>query len=278
MRNNPDSEPFYTSVGFSAMQTYSMSKPKMSSMKVPGTIVILEDIQDSLPALSLRLEQSGQIVHRLKISESAVSRTDQLRPDAILVHIGLPGTDPFTLQAALREKPNLERTRILLISAAGRESTQGNRESSFDHEFVQPIDQETVLSFLDIRATARLLLVEDHAGLAEATQEFLQSEDFEVRIASTGREALAAAIAFQPDIVLCDLHLSDMDGVDVLSALRRNPAMGGVLLVIHTASWIPPGHPLPAPEADLLLPKPIDDEKIAMLRAELQRLREEMRG
>jgi CheY-like chemotaxis protein len=244
----------------------------MSSMRVPGTIVILEDIPDSLAALSMRLEQSGQIVHRLNISESAVYRTDQLRPDAILVHIGLPGTDPFTLRAVLRKKPNLERTRILLISAAARESTQGNRENGFDHEFVQPIDEETVLSFLDIRST-RLLLVEDHAGLAEATEEFLQSKGFEVRLASSGREALAAAIAFQPDIVLCDLHLSDAAGVDVLRALRRNPAMGRVLLVIHSASWIPPGHDLQTPEADLFLSKPIDNEKIAMLRAELQRLR-----
>ena len=122
----------------------------------------------------------------------------------------------------------------------------------------------------------RLLLVEDHAGLAEATQEFLQSEGFEIRLASTGREALAVAIAFQPDIVLCDLHLSDMAGVDVLSALRRHPALGHVLLVIHTASWIPLG--LEAPGADLFLPKPIDNEKLAMLRAELQRLREEKRG
>jgi CheY-like chemotaxis protein len=245
---------------------------------VPVTVVILEDIPDSLSALSLRLEQSGKIVHRLKISETAPSDTEQLNPDAILVHIGLPGTDPFTLQTALRRKPNLEHTRILLISADGRESTQGKRERGFDHEFVQPIDEETVLSFLDIRGTTRLLLVEDHAGLAEVTQEFLQSEGFEVRLASSGREALAVAPAFQPDIVLCDLHLSDMAGVDVLSALRRHPALGHVLLVIHTASWIPLGHRLEAPGADLFLPKPIDNEKLAMLRAELQRLREEKRG
>src|SRR4029453_4414334 len=77
-----------------------------------------------------------------------------------------------------------------MISALGRESIQGKQERGFDHEFVQPIDEETVLSFLDAGATARLLLVEDHAGLAEATQEFLQSEGLEVRLASTGREAL----------------------------------------------------------------------------------------
>jgi CheY-like chemotaxis protein len=246
-------------------------------MKAPSTVVILDDTENSLAALCLRLEQSGRIVHRLKISETALSRTDQLRPDAILVHIGLPGTDPFTLQAALRKERNLKRTPIFLISALGRESIQGKRERGFDHEFVQPIDEKTVLSFLNAGATARLLLVEDHAGLAEATQEFLQSEGFDVRLALSGREALAAAVAFQPDIVLCDLHLPDMAGPDVLSALRRNPAVGHPLLVIHTASWMPSGNDIHASEADLFLSKPITSEKLVILLAELQRLREKMR-
>jgi len=247
-----------------------MSKPEKSSMKVSGTIVVLEDIQDSLAALSVRLEQSGHIVHRLTISEIALFRTAQLGPETILVHIGLPGIDPFTLQAALRKKPNLEHTRILLISAPGRESTQGNRERGFDHEFVQPIDEETVLSFLDIRST-RLLLVEDHAGLAEATQEFLQSEGFDVKLASSGREALGAAVAFQPDIVLCDLQLPDMSGLDVLSALRKNPAVGHPLLVIHTTPWMAQAPHVP--QADLFLSKPLDNEKLMMLRTALRRLR-----
>ena len=129
----------------------------------------------------------------------------------------------------------------------------------------------------DPSATTRLLLVEDHAGVAEATQEFLQSEGFEVRLVSSGREALAAAIAFQPDIVLCDLNLFDMAGIDVLSALRNSPAVGRALLVIHTAASMPHGCRLDVPEADLFLSKPISEEKIAMLLAELQQLRGKMR-
>lgn len=135
----------------------------------------------------------------------------------------------------------------------------------------------TVPSFLDASGSPRLLLVEDYADLAEVTREFLQSEGFEVRLALSGREAVAAATAFQPDIVLCDLHLSDMTGVDVLTAFRRNPATGHVLLVIHTATLIPSGHHPQVPEADLFLSKPIDKEKLAMLRAKLQQLREKMR-
>jgi DNA-binding response OmpR family regulator len=211
----------------------------------------------------------------LKISETALSRTDELRPDVILVHIGLPGTDPFALQATLRMKRHLERTRILLISAPGTECIQGKRERGFDHEFVQPIDEETVFSFLDAAGTTRLLLVEDHAGLAEATQEFLQSNGVEVRLASSGREALSAAVSFQPDIVLCDLNLSDMSGIVVLSALRKNPAVGRALLVIHTSLENIGEYSLYSPEADLSVSKPISHEKLAMLLSELRRLREQ---
>ena len=129
----------------------------------------------------------------------------------------------------------------------------------------------------DTGSTTRLLLVEDHAGVAEATQEFLQSEGLEVRVVSSGREALAAAIAFQPDIVLCDLNLFDMGGINVLNALRNSPAVGRALLVIHSAASIAPGCRLDVPEADLFLSKPLDNEKIAMLLAGLQQLREKIR-
>jgi CheY-like chemotaxis protein len=133
------------------------------------------------------------------------------------------------------------------------------------------------LPFSTSVARPRLLLVEDHAGLADATQEFLQSEGLDVRLASSGREALAAAVAFQPDIVLCDLHLPDMAGLDVLGALRENPAVDHSLLVIHTVSSTAEGDILRAPEADLFLSKPINNKKLVMLLAELQRLRQKMK-
>ncbi len=121
--------------------------------------------------------------------------------------------------------------------------------------------------------TPRLLLVEDHAGRGKQRRDFLQSEGFDVRLASSGREALGAAVAFQPDIVLCDLHLPDMSGLDVLSALRENSAVGRPLLVIYTPMpWMGDQGPH-APQADLFLSKPLDSEKLVMLRAELRRFR-----
>jgi CheY-like chemotaxis protein len=82
---------------------------------------------------------------------------------------------------------------------------------------------------------ARLLLIEDHAELAEATAEFLSTAGLEVRIAKSGKDALQMAITFRPDIVLCDMILPDMLGIEVARALRRNPETIELLLVMHTA-------------------------------------------
>ena len=124
----------------------------------------------------------------------------------------------------------------------------------------------------------RVLLVEDHADLGEATAEFLRSAGLEVRLASTGAEALRSAAAFRPDIVLCDLNLLDMTGVEIARVLRGNPASRNTLFAIHTAglrdtdictleSNVPKG------DVDLYLSKPMTVEKLDRLLAAFESLR-----
>jgi len=81
----------------------------------------------------------------------------------------------------------------------------------------------------------RVLLIEDHAELAEATAELMRSERLEVLIASTGESGLEMAKAFQPDIVLCDIRLPDMTGLEVARALRAIPGTKDALIALHTA-------------------------------------------
>jgi two-component system alkaline phosphatase synthesis response regulator PhoP len=81
----------------------------------------------------------------------------------------------------------------------------------------------------------RVLLVEDDPDLAEATAEFLRLEALDVRVAASGRDALESAAAFQPQLVLCDLHLPDMPGLDLVRRLRTDPSTAGTYIAILTA-------------------------------------------
>ena len=66
----------------------------------------------------------------------------------------------------------------------------------------------------------RILLVEDDQGLAEALQQSLEREGFVVDHLSRGKQALTALAITTHDMVILDLGLPDMDGLDVLKQIR----------------------------------------------------------
>ena len=68
----------------------------------------------------------------------------------------------------------------------------------------------------------RLLLVEDDDRLADLTTRYLQRHGFQVQRADCGEAALAQARSQAPDIILLDLGLPDVDGLDVCRTLRTS--------------------------------------------------------
>jgi CheY-like chemotaxis protein len=117
--------------------------------------------------------------------------------------------------------------------------------------------------------SVRLLLIEDHAELAEATAEFLSTAGLEVRIAASGEDALQLARTFRPEIVLCDMMLPGMLGIEIGRRLRQNPATKDALIVIHTAISDADlrivERELKTDEFNLFLSKPMTEEKIDRL-------------
>jgi CheY-like chemotaxis protein len=123
----------------------------------------------------------------------------------------------------------------------------------------------------------RLLLVEDHADMAEATAEFLKDAGLEVRIATSGGEALETATVFRPHIVLCDMHLPDMSGMDVARSFRTNWQTKDVLFAMHTAMAEADIQTLElqciANGVNFCLSKPVTEQKLNRLLAGLAALR-----
>ena len=82
----------------------------------------------------------------------------------------------------------------------------------------------------------RILLVEDDADvslIAEVT--LAEIGGFEVKTCASAMEALHAAPAFAPDLILMDVMMPEMDGISALEAFRREPATAGTPVVLITA-------------------------------------------
>ncbi|HET7670202.1 MAG TPA: PAS domain S-box protein [Burkholderiales bacterium] len=80
----------------------------------------------------------------------------------------------------------------------------------------------------------RILVVDDNRDAAHALRLLLENDGHEVRVASDGPTGLAMARDYRPDVALLDIGLPQMNGFELAQQMRRDPALGGTLLVAVT--------------------------------------------
>jgi two-component system alkaline phosphatase synthesis response regulator PhoP/OmpR family response regulator RpaB len=76
----------------------------------------------------------------------------------------------------------------------------------------------------------RILIIDDDPDIVKTVTANLELDGFEVRSASSGGDGLAAAQAHDPDLVLLDLGLPDIDGIKVCQILRRDRDVPVIML------------------------------------------------
>ncbi len=84
------------------------------------------------------------------------------------------------------------------------------------------------------RIMTRILLVEDSKFLRLATERSLAHAGYEVLTAADGESALQLAREKRPDVILLDLLLPKITGLDVLKAVKSNPATAAIAVVVLT--------------------------------------------
>jgi len=84
----------------------------------------------------------------------------------------------------------------------------------------------------------KVLVVEDEQLLAENLQGYLQAQELEVRIAHNGETAIGEAERFSPDVMVFDYRLPDMEGFEVLDAVRQNRKCHFVLITGHPTAEV----------------------------------------
>lgn len=78
--------------------------------------------------------------------------------------------------------------------------------------------------------TARILVVDDEPKIVRLIQTYLEREGYEVVTAFDGPSALKAARAFRPDLIILDIMLPGLDGLEVLTRLRQESDVYVILL------------------------------------------------
>jgi PAS domain S-box-containing protein len=205
------------------------------------SILIVDDAPDNLKVARIALESEGYDVWVAADGEEALQILEHFVPRLILMDLQMPGIDGFELTRRIKADPRQHQTQIGAVTAY---AMKGDRERAFaagcDGYIAKPIDPillpDQIAAYLTESAPCQrtdrevvapsILVIEDNPTTRKMIRVALETEAYAVLEAGSANEALAVLTRRSPSLILQDLILPDMDGLELVQRLRV--LLGGV--------------------------------------------------
>jgi signal transduction histidine kinase len=118
-------------------------------------ILIADDNRDALDSLANLLQLAGHEVHKALDGEQALRSAAQLRPEILLLDIGMPGMDGYEVARRLRSQPWGDKLLLVALTGWGQDNDRRrSREAGFDSHWVKPLDLDKLAHLLDTLSAA----------------------------------------------------------------------------------------------------------------------------
>jgi DNA-binding response OmpR family regulator len=213
-------------------------------------ILLVEDDADTRHAIAVRLRSAGYEVIVAGDGHSAVVHAQKDRPDLILLDLGLPGGDGFSVMKRLDALGLRAVAPVIVLTArAGSDDTQRALAAGAVLVLHKPVDNEQLLAAIAANVAQspatvagepsaprpRILVIEDDPDTQLGLKVRLQASGFDVSQASDGSTAMTRVRKERPDVILLDLGLPGGDGLAVLERLKRNAETEPIPVVVLSA-------------------------------------------
>ena len=212
--------------------------------------MVIEDDRRSLELLSLYLEDAGVRIVSAHDGSSGLAAVRASAAAAVMLDIRLPGMDGWQVLKALKADPATAQTPVVVITILD-ERPHALELGAADY-LVKPVSREgrTRLAYRSRGAAgahrkpgrpggdvseALVLVVEDNERNLKLVRDVLEFAGYQVISATTAEDGVSLALERSPDLVLMDLQLPGMDGVEALRQLRDSPQTKHLPIVAVTA-------------------------------------------
>ena len=214
-------------------------------------VLVVDENEQGRCSIAALFKESGMDVLLAESGQQAVELAVTDRPDLIALDLVLPGSDGAALLASLRgchstaaipvvivTSKDLTRQELARLSSLGSEGGQARKEVL--DELVQSLGRlEPDLPAG--RKCSRILIVEDSEAATIQLRFALESAGFSVDAVSGGRHAMVYLKTHLPDAIILDLMMPEVDGFEVLRAVRGSALTEKVPVMVMTAKTLSPG-------------------------------------
>jgi CheY-like chemotaxis protein/chromosome segregation ATPase len=221
--------------------------PPVGAATKPPVILVA----DNDPAVKERIEpflsHAGYEVVIAASAQEALRKAVQLQPLAVLIDTQLPPNGGSGLVYDLRRESKTKDIPIVLTSKVNKESLAFDiGQADF---LTKPIDRQQLLQMMvkfDLLADGKrgkktpssILIVDDDPQNIRLIKAMLKPFNIEVMIADGGKAGVEMALKKKPDLIILDLMMPEVDGFDVVSRLKEDPAAAQIPILIYTAKNI----------------------------------------
>ena len=202
-------------------------------------VLVVEDDPAAAELLTRQLANAGYRTQIARTGMEAIARARQLHPAAITLDVILPELDGWEVMSRLKSDRSTSGIPIVVVSVVDNPEL-GMALGAVDY-LVKPVDGKDLVRRLRRFDSRRILVVDDEAANREWLTQTLEPAGFKVVSASGGREAISMARSHPPDLVLLDLMMPEVNGFDVVEALRKNKATRETPIMILTAASLTEG-------------------------------------
>jgi two-component system chemotaxis response regulator CheY len=109
---------------------------------------------------------------------------------------------------------------------------------------------------------ACLLIVEDHLDMLELMRLVLSEEGFYVAVAADGKKAIELLEHFRPGVLITDIHLPGINGIDVIRHVRKTFPLQSIPIIAMSADYEDGLASAEAAGANVTLKKPLDLDEV----------------
>jgi CheY-like chemotaxis protein len=160
-----------------------------------------------------------------------------LHPVAITLDVMMPDLDGWSVLAAMRQDNELAEIPVIMVTILDEHRRAAALGAA--GYLTKPVDRERLQQLVGrYRAPARptrVLLVEDDQLQRERIRGWLEGQQWIVQEAENGREALGRLQAYDPDVILLDLMMPEMDGFQVVASLQNEQRWRDIPVIVITA-------------------------------------------
>jgi signal transduction histidine kinase/DNA-binding response OmpR family regulator len=200
-------------------------------------VLVIEDSDEDLLLYERALHGTRYQTVPARSVTAAMHALDQMRPAVIILDIRLHGQDSWDVLARL--KRDTATAAIPLIVASTVDEQQKGFALGADAYAVKPVAQRWLLRTLDQLTprdnAVRVLTIDDEDASRFIIRGLLNDARHQVHEAVDGAEGISCARGLSPDVILLDVRLGDMSGLEVRRRLREDPATAQVPVIMVTA-------------------------------------------